>query len=263
MLAVWKGAAMRKTRKKQKKIWYEDKSFWKTVAPMLFNQKRLGAAAEEVDHIIKLSGVRKGAKILDLCCGIGRHSLELARRGYYVVGVDLTEKYLAKARRQAKSEGLNVQFVRNDMRRFCLLEGFNAVINMYTAFGYFENPTEDRRVLANVYRSLRKGGALIIDMIGKEILARIYCERTWHEENGRIFLQEHKVRQDWSWIDNRWIILEKGRRRESRFGHRIYSAAEIAGLLKDCGFSSVSIYGDLAGAEYDHNAKRLIAVAKK
>jgi len=250
-------------RKKQKKIWYEDKNLWKTVAPVLFNQKRLGDTAEEVDHIIKLSGIRKGAKVLDLCCGIGRHSLELARRGFNVTGVDLTEEYLAKARRKAKAEGLNIQFIRSDMSQFCLLDSFDAAINMFTAFGYFENPADDRRVLSNMYCSLRKGGTLIIDVIGKEIIARIFCQRQWCEENGRTFLQEHKIRQDWSWIDNKWIVLENGRRKEFKFGHRLYSATELTGLLKDCGFRSVKIYGDWADADYDHNAKRLIAVARK
>ncbi|MGA2915540.1 MAG: class I SAM-dependent methyltransferase [Sedimentisphaerales bacterium] len=254
---------MRKTQKQKKKLWYEDKSLWKTVAPILFNQKRLEQTGSEVEQLIRLCGIRKGTKVLDLCCGQGRHSLELARRGYNVTGVDLTEEYLAKARRKAKAEGLNIQFIRDDMRRFCLLDYFDAAINMFTAFGYFENPAEDRRVLANLYRSLRKGGTLIIDVIGKEILARIFREREWYEENGRIFLQEHKIRRDWSWVDNRWILFENGKRKEFRFGHRIYSAAELTGLLKDCGFKSVEIFGDLAGADYDHNAKRLIAVAKK
>jgi SAM-dependent methyltransferase len=250
-------------RKKQEKIWYKDKSLWKTVTPILFNQKRLGDTAGEVERIIKFSGIKKGARILDLCCGIGRHSLELARRGYNVIGVDLTQEYLTKARRKAKTEGLNVQFIRNDMRQFCLLDSFNAAINMFTAFGYFENPLEDKRVLINIYCSLRKGGTLIIDVIGKEILARLFRPRDWQQENDRIFLQEHKVSRDWSWIDNKWIILQKGKRKEFEFGHRIYSATEIAALLKNCGFKSVNIYGDLTGNDYDHNAKRLIAVAKK
>jgi hypothetical protein len=71
------------------------------------------------------------------------------------------------------------------------------------------------------------------------------------------------MQQNWSWADNRWIMLENGKIQEFRFGHRIYSAVEITDLLKECGFSSVSIYGDLKGADYDHNAKRLIAVARK
>jgi SAM-dependent methyltransferase len=247
----------------QKKTWYEDESFWKTFAPTMFNQERLDVTAEEIDHIVKLLALEKGAKILDLCCGIGRHSLELARRGYQVVGVDLMEEYLAYARKQAESEGLNVKFVRNDMRQFCQIENFDVVINMFTAFGYFESQAENKRVFLNLHCSLRKGGTLIIDMIGKEVLARIYQERDWHQEDGRIFLRECKMQQNWSWADNRWIVLENGKIREFRFGHRIYSAVEITDLLKECGFSSVSIYGDLKGADYDHNAKRLIAVARK
>lgn len=247
----------------QKKIWYEDESFWKAFAPALFNQERLDVTTEEIDHVVKLLALKKGAKILDLCCGIGRHSLELARRGYQVVGIDLTEEYLASARRQAESEDLDVRFVRNDMRRFCQIESFDVVLNMFTAFGYFEVPAENKRVLINIYCSLRKGGTLILDMIGKEVLARIYQERDWHEDNGRIFLRECKMKQNWSWADNRWIVLENGKTREFKFGHRIYSAVEINDLLKECGFSSVSIYGDLEGADYDNNAKRLIAVARK
>lgn len=248
---------------KTNKTWYQDESFWKTFAPTMFNQERLEAAAGEVDNIVKLLALEKGAKILDLCCGIGRHSIELARRGYEVVGVDLTQRYLNKAREQAESEGLAVQFVKSDMRRFCQIDEFDAVINMFTAFGYFEIEADNKRVLANIHCSLRKGGTLILDTIGKEILARIYQQRDWHEADGRIFLRECKTQQNWSWIDSRWMMLENGKIREFRFGHRIYSAVEIAGLLKEFGFSSVNIYGDLEGADYDQNAKRLVAVARK
>lgn len=253
---------MKKSKEKQKN-WYENENFWETFAPVMFNQKRLGETKTEVDRMVKLLGIKKGTGILDLCCGFGRHSLGLARAGFSVTGIDLNEEYIAMARRKAKAEGLDIRFIRNDMRRFCLLEGFDAVINMFTAFGYFENQADDRHVLKNVYYSLRKGGKLLIDIMGREILARIYCERTWQEENGKVFLQEHKIRHDWSWIINRWIVLENGRRKEFEFGHRLYSAAELTGLLKDCGFRSVRIYGDLTGSDYDHNAKRLIAVAGK
>jgi cyclopropane fatty-acyl-phospholipid synthase-like methyltransferase len=250
-------------QKTLEKTWYQDASFWKTFESTIFNQERLDAAGEEVDRIIKLLALEKGAKILDLCCGTGRHSLELSRRGYQVVGVDLTQEYLDKAHRQAEGEGLNVQFVISDMRRFCQIESFDAVINMFTAFGYFEIEADNKRVLANIHCSLRKGGTLILDTIGKEILARIFQKRDWYETNGGIFLRECKAQQNWSWIDSRWMMLENGKIREFRFGHRIYSAVEIENMLNECGFSSVNIYGDLEGADYDHNAKRLVAVARK
>ena len=247
----------------QTKRWYEDESFWKTFAPTMFDQERLDVTAEEIDQVIELLDIEKGAKILDLCCGIGRHSLELAQRGYSIVGVDLTEEYLAEARKHAKSEGLNIEFVRNDMRRFCQIEGFDAVINMFTAFGYFEDMADDKRVLANIYCSLRPGGKLIMDMAGKEVIAKVFSEREWRDQNGAIFLRETKISQNWSWCENKWMMLKNGKLEEFNFDHRIYSAVELSGLLEACGFSSVSIYGDLTGADYDHNAKRLIAVAIK
>ena len=102
-----------------------------------------------------------------------------------------------------------------------------------------------------------------MDLMGVEILARKFRERDWGEEEGVIFLEERKIDKDWTWIDNRWIILKGHTRREFRVSHRLYSAAELSALLKECGFSAVHIYGDLAGAPYDHTAKRLIAVGHK
>jgi len=247
----------------QKTKWYQDESFWKTFAPAMFTQERLDVTAEEIGQAVKLLDIEKGAKILDLCCGMGRHSLELARLGYKVVGVDLTQEYLAKARKQAKSDGLDIEFIRDDMRKFCQPESFDAVINMLTAFGYFEDSEENIRVLENIYRSLRKGGKLLIDIMGKEIAARIWQERDWHEKDGRIFLFERKLSQNWSWVENKWMMLHNGKLHKYEFGHRIYSAVELSAMLTDSGFSSVAIYGDFAGADYDHNAKRLIAVAQK
>jgi SAM-dependent methyltransferase len=249
--------------KTQTKNWYEDESFWNIFAPAMFTEDRLDETAGEIERAVKLLDIEKGAKVLDLCCGIGRHSLELARLGYEVVGVDLTEEYLAKARKDAGAEGLSIEFVRDDMREFCRPESFDAVINMLTAFGYFKDPADNKRVLENIYSSLRKGGKLLMDIMGKEIAARIWQERDWHEKDGRIFLYERKISQNWSWAENKWMMLENGKLEKYEFGHRIYSAVELAGMLTDCGFSSVDIYGDLAGADYDHNAKRLIAVAQK
>jgi len=243
--------------------WHENDDFWETMAPSMFSEERWDAAPVEIDQAISLLGVDPKGAILDLCCGPGRHSLELARRGFRVTGVDRTTAYLEKARKQAEREGLAIEFVQDDMRRFCRPDTFDSVMMMFTSFGYFEKPAENRQVLANAYRSLKNQGTLVIEMMGKEVLARIFLERDWHEHDGVIFLQERKVNKNWSWIENRWIMLEGQNRREFKVSHWIYSAAELSALLKKCGFSSVDVYGDLEGAPYDHTAKRLVAVAHK
>jgi SAM-dependent methyltransferase len=245
------------------KAWHEEDAFWTKWAPFLFEERRWEQAQEEVANIISLLKISPGASILDLCCGPGRHSLQLARAGFSVTGVDRTKTYLQKARNQAEKEGLKVEFVQDDMRTFCRPNAFDAVINLFTSFGYFEDMDDDRRVATNVYNSLKDKGVFLVDTMGKEVLARIFRERDWYELNDTVVLQEHKVCANWSWMENRWIMIKDGGIEEYKISHRLYSAVELAALLKDCGFTAIDAYGDLTGAPYDHTAKRLVVVAHK
>lgn len=235
----------------QAKPWHEQDTFWDTVAPILFVQRRWTDAPAEVEQVISLLGVEPEAHILDLCCGVGRHSLELARRGFQVTGVDRTRPYLDRASRQAEAEGLEIEFVQSDMRDFCRPDAFDAVVNLFTSFGYFEDPEDDRQVALNMYRSLKPGGVFLIDMMGKEVLARIFRERDWHEENGVLILEERKISKNWSWMENRWIIFADDNRTELNLSHRVYSAVELASLLTEGGFAHVDAYGNLDGSAYE------------
>ena len=249
---------------KKGKAWHQDDRFWKIFAPVMFHPQRWDRAVEEVNCLLGLLGVEPGAALLDLCCGPGRHSLELARRGYRVTGVDRNTTYLRQARQTARGDKLAAEFVREDMRRFVRREAFDGAINLFTSFGYFEDPADDRRVLQNVRRSLKPGGTLVMDLMGKEVLARIFTLRTWDEHpDGTVMLQEHKVTRNWSWSENRWILLKGGRRREFCVSHRLYAAAELIRLLRDCGFRSADAFGDLTGVPYDNNARRLVVVATR
>ena len=245
------------------KAWHEQDAFWEKWAPFIFQGHRWEDTPDEVTNIISLLGIGPGASILDLCCGPGRHSLELARRGFSVTGVDRTGAYLEEARKQAEVEVLTVEFVQDDMRSFCRPGTFDAAINMFTSFGYFEGVEDDRQVITNMHRSLKNGGVLLIDIMGKEVLARIFRQRNWRQLNDITVLQEHRVCRDWSWIENRWIMIKDGKREEYTVSHRIYSAVELATLLSSCGFAAVHVYGDLSGAPYDNQAKRLVVVAHK
>lgn len=243
--------------------WHQDDEFWQIIAPFFFEDRRWKEAPVEVDRIIPLLSLSPGASVLDLCCGPGRHALELARRGYRVTGVDRTAAYLKKAKEKADQEGLTVEFVQDDMRDFCRPGSFDGALLMFTSFGYFEDAAENLRVLANVCRSLRDTGSLLIDLMGKEVLARIHCERDWRERDGVLLLEERKITNDWSRMENRWIVQQGHKRLEYKVTFCLYSAAELSKLLKESGFGSVDIYGDLEGAPYDQAAKRLIAVARK
>ena len=195
-------------------VWHSDDDFWKTYAPIMFNEQRWAGTPAEVDSLLKLLAPAPRGAILDLCCGPGRHSLELARRGYAVVGVDRTAAYIAEAKQRAKTDHLSIEFVKQDMRRFCRPGAFDAAINMFTAFGYFKNQQDDRRVLLNLHQSLKPGGTLLLEMMGKEILCRNFRERDWREEKGVMLLEERKLSQGWGWIDSRWILIKGTKRKE-------------------------------------------------
>ncbi len=248
---------------KKRKPWYKKKDFWQTVGPVLFRKGRWDMAPQEVEHVISLLQIKQGAQVLDLCCGVGRHSIELARRGFKVTGVDVTPHYLKKARQKAKKAKLNITFIKDDMRRFHRRNTYNAVINLFGSFGYFEDQRDDYRVAKNIYSSLKKNGTFIIELMGKEVLARIFQKRDWYEIDNTIVLEERQTDNDWRRIESRWVILTGRKRKEFTISLRLYSAVELSALLKSAGFRKTNVYGDLTGAPYDQTAKRLVVVARK
>jgi len=119
-------------------------------------------------------------------------------------------------------------------------------------------------VLENVARDLRLGGTFVIDVVGKEVLARMFVSRDWHElPDGGFWLEERHVDGGWSWMRNRWVLVRGGRHEEFMVEHRLYSAGELTALLHEAGFASAEPFGNLQGAPYDEKAERLVVVARK
>ncbi len=245
------------------KPWYEDDEFWSATEFFMFSAERLAAAKTEVDGALQLLSLKPGAKVLDLCCGPARHALELARRGYKVTGVDRTHSYLERAKKMAQDERLEVEFIEEDMRRFVRPSAFDAVINLFTSFGLFEDDADNQKVLDNIYRSLRPGGAALIDTISREIVMRDFKERDWVESGDGLLVEQRFVDEDWRWLKPRWIIVKDGEKKEFRWKLRLYSISEFCALLEGAGFKETRIHGSLDGRPYDRNAKRLVAVARK
>ncbi len=243
--------------------WFDDDSFWENFAGYMFSPERLAATGAEVDRMISLLGTTSGARILDLCCGPGRHSLEFARRGFLVTGVDRTRSYLDKARTSAGAQQLVVEFVDSDMRDFARPDTFDGAINFFTAFGYFDDPNDDLKVARNLCDSLKPGARLIIDVVGKEIIARDFRARDFNRRGNEIVLEERRVLEGWKRLDCKWTMFQGDARHESRLSMRLYSGAELEALLLKAGFAKVDLYGSLNSSAYDQTAERLIGVATK
>lgn len=236
--------------------------FWADIQRYFFHHQTYERGEGEAAKVMELIGAGPGAAVLDLCCGPGRVAVELAAAGADVTGVDLARPLLDAAADRAARRGVDVELVCADAREFCRDGAFDAVVNLWTSFGYGPEPQDDARILANVHRSLRGGGAFVLETLGKEGVARRRPPRLWSEhDEGFVLAQEIVVEPGWDRISHRWIVIEGDDRREYRLTHRLYSAAELRALLRATGFGTVEVYGDLDGRPYGGTG-RLVTLAR-
>jgi len=242
--------------------WFENTEFWELTYPFMFPETRIEKAEEDILSILQLTG-RNECDVLDLCCGPGRFSIPLARMGFNVTGVDSTHFLLSIAGNRASIEGVHIEWIEEDMRRFKKQDSFDLALNMFTSFGYFTEHSDNMKVLSNVRDSLRGNGRFVLEVMGKETLASIFHSVTDEEnEEGQLLIQRHRIIDDWSRIENDWLLIENDDIiARWNFSHWVYSASELTDMLLKAGFLNVDIYGSLDGAEYDSNSSRLIAVA--
>jgi SAM-dependent methyltransferase len=240
--------------------WFENDEFWRDGYEVMFSEDAFQRAAGEIDRVLTLGQVEP-RHVLDLCCGPGRHTIPLAQRGVAVAAVDLSSFLLDKARVRARAAGVQPEFIKADMRSFVRPGAFDLVLNLYTSFGYFERREDDQRVLRNVYESLRPGGALLLDVIGKELQSR-RGDRVTDLSSGATCIQRIHVVDDWSTLQSEWLIVSGTSVRRHPFTHRLYSGFELRQLMETCGFE-VSLFGDFDGRDYGLQATRLIARGRK
>ncbi|WP_041082376.1 class I SAM-dependent methyltransferase [Thermotoga profunda] len=240
--------------------WFIDESFWKDMYDWLFPPERFQTAKEQVEKVLNITGIQSG-NVLDLCCGPGRHTYELAKLGFSVTAVDASEFLLNKAK-EFCSEFTNVRFVHADMRDFVESNHFDLVINMFTSFGYFKDHEDNLKVLRNIRKSLKSGGKLLMEMSSKEIILKNYRDSIISERNQKMLIEKHSFEPGMARMINDWIVLENGRYKIHRLEHYVYSAQELRMMLQMCGFENIVVYGSLDGDPYDLNAKRLVVVAE-
>ncbi len=248
---------------KRKKEWFDDDIFWEDLYPFIFSEQRFAAATEEVEKALALTKP-SGKVALDLCCGPGRCSIALAQNGFKVTGVDRTQYLLDKAHANARASKVKIEWVHSDMRDFARTNAFDLILSMFTSFGYFDDKNEDIQVLRNIVTSLRPGGVCLIDVMGKERLARILQPtKSDRLPDGTKLIQQHEIFDDWTRVRNEWILIRKDRAKTFTFHHTIYSGQELKDRMERVGFTEIMLFGNLDGDEYGPNAQRLVAVARK
>jgi 2-polyprenyl-3-methyl-5-hydroxy-6-metoxy-1,4-benzoquinol methylase len=268
-LTSWHRSAVRSRipgtmkRQKREKEWFDDDDFWRETFSYVFAEKRQALASEVVDKALTLTKL-EGKSALDLGCGIGSFSIALAERGFSVTGVDRTKYLLDKARAKARSMDITVEWVQKDMRDFVRPEAYDFVLSMFSSFGYFDDRAEDAAVLRNIFESLRPGGVFLIDVLGKEILAKVFQTSSAQTlPDGSMLVEQRKILDGWTRVQNEWTVIRKGRSRNFTLQLNIYSGQELRQEMELAGLVDVKLYGNLDGDPYGPDAKRLIAVGSK
>jgi len=197
----------------------------------------------EADFFIKSLRLdfSKQDKILDLCCGQGRHSLEFARRDYKnIEGFDRSRYLIKRARETSKKEGLNLKFREGDARKLpYAADTFDVVMILGNSFGYFETINDDIRVLKEVFRVLKPSGKLLVDVADGDFLKKNFQPRSWEWIDEKHFVcRERSLAKDEQRIISREIVsqTEKGVITDQFYSERIYTPESLSEILKKAGF---------------------------
>ncbi|MBI4370341.1 MAG: class I SAM-dependent methyltransferase [Elusimicrobia bacterium] len=221
---------------------------------------------EQTQFLLKTLRLPEGATILDLACGAGRHAINLAQQGYQVTGVDISPIYLSRARRAAEKAGLLINWLRQDMRRMAFNAKFDAVINLFTSFGYFPKTGDDLLVLRRVHQALKPSGLFLVDTFDPASLRRVFQPQSWTRlPDGSFILEERQISKKEKAILTHWIFLMKNRPcREMRSFIRIYTKKRLSRLLVRAGFRVLKTWPALSSAmSAPGRPPRLVILAQK
>jgi D-alanine-D-alanine ligase len=202
----------------------------------------------DVDFIVTAAAVQPHSQILDLCCGQGRHGLELARRGFKnVTGVDRSRYLVRLAKKRAQAEGLQVVFKEGDARNPRLADSsFDCVAIMGNSFGYFSNKQDDEKVLAAVGKLLRPSGQLVLDITDGAYMADHFERRSWEWIDEHHFVcRERSLSGDRERLISREVIVhdEMGVIADQFYAERLYTHESIDRLLEKTGFRNIRHHG--------------------
>ncbi len=219
--------------------------------------------ARHVRTVKKLARLRPGMAVLDVPCGMGRLSVPLARLGVRVTGVDIVEHYLEQARTEALCAGVEIELHHGDMREMVWEREFDVVVNWFSSFGYFNDP-QMLGFARQLWRVLKPGGSLVLEVVNKSWLLRHFRARSVHVTGGVRIVQSHRWLSETQQLLSAWELSRDGRTERHQVVLRLYNGTEMRALLHRAGFRDIRLYDDRAGVpRFSRHSPRLIAVAAR
>ena len=242
--------------------WYRDffdgivLDMWRLATP---EEATLG----DVDFLERELVLEPGARVLDAPSGHGRHSIELASRGYRPTGIDLAEGMIEAAKASATERGVEVEWVMADMRDLPRDASFDAALCFGNSFGYL-GPVGNREYLEAVSASLRLGGRFAIEtgMVAESVLPGLE-ERSWSSLGELLFLEENRYDAAESCLETTYTFVRDGKTTSRTARHWVYTLRELRELLDAVGLQTVSLYASIDGEPFEFGSQQLLLVAEK
>ncbi|CAF3320213.1 unnamed protein product [Rotaria sp. Silwood2] len=221
----------------------------------------------EVEGIINVLDLKGNEKVLDIPTGYGRHSIKLATKGFDVTGSDLNSVHLRKAIIDSQNIGVYVNYVQENMIDINYDNEFDAVINMFYSFGFFETDEENNQVLQNFYNALKPGGKFLFhtDVNIPRILSSKYKEdEIRHLVSKKTLRIIDRYNSDDKRIYGAWIIdHQNGKTTRKEYSVRVYTLAEFISMCQQVGFTKFEAYGDWNKSPYSEDSEDMIIIATK
>jgi SAM-dependent methyltransferase len=244
--------------------WHQDERFWSTMRDGIFEPHRWAAAEAEVAQLLGLLELQPHAAVLDMPCGPGRHLIHLAARELRVTGVDLTRSYLDEARERLSGAGLSAELIHADMRELLRPASFDAILHLYSSFGYFDDPRDDLRLLRNMRENLRADGSAVLELA---VLDGVALDSAQEHvlQNGSSIIESASRRDQNGVLVRDWEASEpgaSGMRQRWQAKHRLYRVSELEQLLRSAGFNSIRVFGGFDGGCFVADGGYAVVVAR-
>ena len=241
--------------------WWEDffKGDWVDIHASFWTDEESTAQADRIERFLTLE---PGSSVLDVPCGEGRIARQLAGRGYRVTGVDRSPALLELAERTAAAAGLDITWEQRDMRDLPWDGTFDAVVCWWGSFGYFDE-AGNASFLEATARVLKPGGRLILDNHVVETVLPVFQVRGWEKAGNGFTLTENRWDPTTGRIEGTWTLIVDGKQTVKQASIRLYTYAELAGLVKGAGFTNVRGVDPTTEVEFQLGSRRLVLIAEK
>ncbi len=239
------------------KEWFNTKEYL-----FVYRNRNEADAKKLVDLILRNTYLQSGAKVLDMACGTGRHSILFAEKDFNVTAVDLSSNLLSVAKISAEETGVKINFIQSDLRHFSITTKFSLAVNLFTSFGYFEDDEENYKIFRNAYNFLTAPGYFVLDYFNRHNIEQNLVSESVENIFGETIIQRRSILGDR--VVKQILVRDNGSEKNYYESVRMFSKDELFSALLKCGFRINKYFGDSSGNAFDlERSPRIIIIAQK